>query len=105
MTVLRKSLFLICVLAAVISGCSRAATPRLYVFDGGVLASDTSRYRLTDKDVEEVSLSVASFLIVHPRGLLVWEAGAVPDRERAGDVGFEQRFLRRDGAERFVKLA
>ena len=81
------------------------ATPRLYVFDGGVLASETARYRLTDADVEEVSLSVASFLIVHPRGVLLWDAGAVADHERGGDVGFEQRILRRDKQERFVKLA
>jgi glyoxylase-like metal-dependent hydrolase (beta-lactamase superfamily II) len=81
------------------------STPRLYVFDGGVLASETARYRLTDADVEEVSLSVASFLIVHPRGVLLWDAGAVADHERGGDIGFEQRILRRDKQERFVKLA
>ncbi len=79
-------------------------TPRIYVFDGGVLASETARYRLTDADVLEVSISVASFLIVHPRGVLMWDAGAVADHERGGDIGFEQRLLRRDGAERFVKL-
>jgi glyoxylase-like metal-dependent hydrolase (beta-lactamase superfamily II) len=75
------------------------------VLDGGVLASETARYRLTDADVEEVSLSVASFLVVHPRGVLLWDAGAVADHERGGPVGFEQRLLRRDGGERFVKLA
>jgi N-acyl homoserine lactone hydrolase len=84
---------------------SNVASPRLYVLDGGVLKSETARYRLTDADVEEVSLSVASFLIVHPRGVLLWDAGAVADHERTGPVGFEQRLLRRDGAERFVKLA
>jgi N-acyl homoserine lactone hydrolase len=78
---------------------------RIYVFDGGVLASETARYRLTDADVEEVPLSVASYLIVHPRGVLMWEAGAVADHERTGGLGFEQRLLRRDGQERFVKLA
>ena len=79
-------------------------TPRIYVFDGGVLASETARYRLTDADVQEVSISVASFLIVHPRGVLMWDAGAVADHERGGDIGFDQRLVRRDGAERFVKL-
>jgi glyoxylase-like metal-dependent hydrolase (beta-lactamase superfamily II) len=85
---------------------ARAAvkSPRIYVFDGGVLASETARYRLTDADVQEVSISVASFLIVHPRGVLMWDAGAVADHERSGDVGYEQRLVRRDGAERFVKL-
>ena len=80
-------------------------TPRLYVFNGGVLASETARYRLSDADVDEVSLSVASFLIVHPRGVLLWDAGAVADHERGGDLGFEQRILRRDKQERFLKLA
>src|SRR5262245_47089348 len=73
-----------------------AGTPRIYVFDGGVLASETARYRLTDADVKEVSLAVTSFLIVHPRGVLMWEAGAVADHERAGGPGFEQRVVRRD---------
>jgi N-acyl homoserine lactone hydrolase len=80
-------------------------TPRLYVLDGGVLRSETARYRLTDADVEEVSLSVAAYLIVHPRGVLMWDAGAVGDAERTGGVGVEQRLLRRDGQERFVRLA
>jgi glyoxylase-like metal-dependent hydrolase (beta-lactamase superfamily II) len=80
-------------------------SPRLYVLDGGVLASDTARYRLTDADVEEVPLSVASYLIVHPRGVLMWDAGAVGDGERSGGIGHEQRLLRHDNQERFVKLA
>ena len=80
-------------------------SPRVYVFDGGVLASETARYRLTDADVEDVALSVASYLIVHPRGVLMWDAGAVADHERVGPVGVEQRLLRRDGQERFVKLS
>jgi glyoxylase-like metal-dependent hydrolase (beta-lactamase superfamily II) len=70
-----------------------------------VLASETARYRLTDADVEEVSLSVASYLVVHPRGVLMWDAGAVADHERSGGVGHEQRLVRRDNQERFVTLA
>ena len=53
-----------------------------------MLASDTAHYRLTDADVEEVALSVASFLVVHPRGVLFWDAGAVADRERGGPGRF-----------------
>ena len=70
-----------------------------------MLASETARYRLTDADVEAVELSVASYLIVHPRGVLMWDAGAVADHERSGGLGYEQRLLRRDNQERFVKLA
>jgi glyoxylase-like metal-dependent hydrolase (beta-lactamase superfamily II) len=113
-TMLRSTLW--CVLATVAALVTTAAahaqpanggpvtSPRVYVLDGGVLASETARYRLTDADVEEVSLSVASFLIVHPRGVLMWDAGAVADHERTGPIGTEQRLLRRDGGERFVKL-
>jgi glyoxylase-like metal-dependent hydrolase (beta-lactamase superfamily II) len=79
-------------------------SPRLYVLDGGVLASNPASYRLTAADVEETELSVASFLVVHPRGVLMWDAGAVADHERIGAVGVEQRLVRRDGQERFVKL-
>ena len=82
-----------------------AATPRLYVFDGGVLASDPSRYRLTEAEVQSVPLSIAAYLIVHPRGVLLWDAGGIADEERvSADAGIEQRVLRADGAERVVTL-
>ncbi|HEY7673047.1 MAG TPA: N-acyl homoserine lactonase family protein [Gammaproteobacteria bacterium] len=97
---------LVAVVPAAAQDAANAAvqTPRLYVFDGGVLASDPTRYRLTVEEVDEVPLSIAAFLIVHPRGILLWDAGAVPDAERAGGIGFEQRLVRADGQERFVKL-
>jgi glyoxylase-like metal-dependent hydrolase (beta-lactamase superfamily II) len=106
-TALRRALAAALVITAAfgLEAQNNGASLRLYVLDGGVLASETARYRLTDADVEEVELSVASYLIVHPRGVLLWDAGAVADRERSGPVGFEQRLLRRDGQERFVKLA
>jgi glyoxylase-like metal-dependent hydrolase (beta-lactamase superfamily II) len=106
-TALRRLLAAVLLIAAVfgLEAQDNAASPRLYVFDGGVLASETARYRLTDADVEEVELSVASYLIVHPRGVLLWDADAVADHERSGPVGFEQRLERRDGQERFVELA
>jgi glyoxylase-like metal-dependent hydrolase (beta-lactamase superfamily II) len=52
---------------------------RLYVLDGGVLESDPTRYRLTPQEVQTTQLSVTAFLIVHPRGTLLWDTGAVPD--------------------------
>ncbi len=52
---------------------------RLYVLDGGVLESDPTRYRLTSQEVGATQLSVTAFLVVHPRGSLMWDTGAVPD--------------------------
>jgi N-acyl homoserine lactone hydrolase len=53
---------------------------RLYVFDGGSLnIPDTSPYRLKKEDLATTYMSVACFLVVHPKGTLIWDAGAVPD--------------------------
>lgn len=106
-TTLRHALAAVAALAATIAVHAQpgpVTSPRLYVLDGGVLASETARYRLTDADVEEVSLSIASFLIVHPRGVLMWDAGAVADHERNVPIGAQQRLVRRDNQERFVAL-
>lgn len=67
--------------SAAISGQRAAPGLRLYVFDCGTLASaDMSRYRLTDAEVSTTRMSVACFLVRHPRGVLMWDVGAVPDQ-------------------------
>jgi glyoxylase-like metal-dependent hydrolase (beta-lactamase superfamily II) len=62
---------------------SRARAPqgsvKLFVFDGGVLESDPARYRLKPSEVATTQLSIAAFLVVHPRGTLMWDAGAIAD--------------------------
>lgn len=53
---------------------------RLYVMDCGTLhIADMGRFRLKKEEVSTTDLSVACFLIVHPKGTLLWDAGAVPD--------------------------
>ncbi len=53
---------------------------RLYVFDGGSLnIPDTTPYRLKKEDLATTYMSVACFLVVHPKGTLIWDSGAVPD--------------------------
>ncbi len=97
-------------LAAAVLGIGTAAaqsaeTPiRLYVLDGGVLASDPTRYRLTPEEVQTEPISVAAYLVVHPRGVLLWEAGAIMDSERTVAEGEVERVVRLDGGERFVTL-
>ena len=55
-------------------------TLRLYVFDCGVLHnSDMGRFNLTPQDVTTTDMSMACFLIAHPKGNLIWDTGAVPD--------------------------
>ena len=53
---------------------------RLYVFDCGTLhITDLGRFQLKKEEVATSDLSVACFLIAHPKGTLIWDTGAVPD--------------------------
>jgi N-acyl homoserine lactone hydrolase len=53
---------------------------RLYVFDCGVLHNaDMGRFNLKKEDVATTDMSMACFLIAHPKGNLIWDTGAVPD--------------------------
>src|SRR5262247_4950316 len=53
---------------------------RLYVFDCGSLnIPDISPYQLQREEIATNYMSVACFLVAHPRGTLMWDVGAVPD--------------------------
>ena len=53
---------------------------RLYVFDCGTLnIPDTSAYQLKKEELATTSMSVPCFLVAHPKGTMIWDAGAVPD--------------------------
>jgi N-acyl homoserine lactone hydrolase len=55
---------------------------RLYVFDCGVLHNpDMGRFNLKKEDVTTTDMSIACFLIAHPKGTLIWDVGAIPDQE------------------------
>src|SRR5215204_3265722 len=95
----------------VVSGFSQtraAAAPtsiELYVFDGGILESDPARYRLTKGDVGTTQLSVAAYLIVHPKGVLLWDTGAVPDESwKPSGSPVQKRLVLPDGQERQVTI-
>lgn len=53
---------------------------RLYVMDCGTLhIADMGRFQLRKEEVAATDLSVACYLVVHPKGTLIWDTGAVPD--------------------------
>lgn len=64
---------------------SKPAAPttlRLYVMDCGMLTPNTEgveRYHVTIAEVGETRMPVPCFLIVHPRGTLIWDVGVIPD--------------------------
>jgi N-acyl homoserine lactone hydrolase len=81
---------LIAVIAAAAIACGAQTAPtkapeaaalRLYVFDCGTLKGNPARFRLKPEEMATTDLSVACFLIVHPRGKLMWDPGAVPDAD------------------------
>jgi N-acyl homoserine lactone hydrolase len=50
--------------------------PRLYVLDGGLLKDQNpASYELTREQVAATDMAVPVFLVVHPRGTLLWDTG------------------------------
>lgn len=59
-------------------------TTRLYVLDCGLLNIDpagVARYHVTEKEVVETRMPVPCFLVVHPKGTLLWDVGVIPDAD------------------------
>src|SRR5579871_652707 len=67
-------------LALALAICAPAQSLRLYVIDCGFLdIPDTANYGLKPEELATKNMSVACFLIAHPKGTLMWDTGAVPD--------------------------
>jgi glyoxylase-like metal-dependent hydrolase (beta-lactamase superfamily II) len=64
-------------------GATRPASPaklRLYVMDCGTIhLADPTKFNLRTDQVAAVDLNIGCYLIVHPKGTLMWDVGAVPD--------------------------
>jgi len=56
------------------------ATPRIYVFDGGgINGLDTKLFGFAPGEVKEPNFRITSYLVVHPRGTLMFDSGGIPD--------------------------
>lgn len=54
----------------------QVTSPRLYVFDCGTLVFDKPEdYNLSRDEVEDSNMGVTCYLIVHPKGLLLFDTG------------------------------
>jgi N-acyl homoserine lactone hydrolase len=59
---------------------------RLYVIDCGTLTvTDPSRFDFKKDELKTLDLSVGCYLIAHPKGVLIWDTGAVPDANFKND--------------------
>jgi N-acyl homoserine lactone hydrolase len=61
-------------------------TPRLYVFEnGGIKGLDPKLFNFTREELKEVDFTNTSYLIVHPRGTVMVDSGAIQDTHFKGD--------------------
>jgi N-acyl homoserine lactone hydrolase len=69
-------------LVGMTSARAEAPTPgvKLYIFDLGWLKARDPKV-LTDRGVTVTDMSVVAYLIVHPRGTLLWDAGTILDAQ------------------------
>lgn len=59
---------------------------RLYVFDCGVIKGlDPKLFGFTKDQVKTTEMAVPCYLVVDPKGTLMWDVGAVPDTAFKGD--------------------
>ena len=81
-----RTLALLLPLMAMLTAGSPASAQgiRLYVFDNGVLQGlDPSAFHFKKEEVAVTDMVCASYLIVHPKGTLLWDSGVIPDSEIA----------------------
>jgi N-acyl homoserine lactone hydrolase len=54
--------------------------PRLYIFDCGmILGFDTTLFGFKKEQLASSDMVVPCYLIAHPKGVLLWDAGVIPD--------------------------
>src|SRR5216684_3752615 len=59
---------------------------RLYVFENGSIKGlDPALFRFKKEELAEVDFTVISYLIVHPKGTLMWDTGVIPDTQLPAD--------------------
>src|SRR2546425_12798075 len=93
---------------AAISGLqpqSQPTSPRLYVFDCGMLEGDPARFNFKREEMATTDMSVACYLVVHPNGALMWDTGAVPDKEVTSENQRTRHRIVLANTERYVTLA
>lgn len=80
-------------------------SPRLYVFDCGTLEGDPRRFNMTREEMATSDMSVACYLVVHAKGGLLWDAGAVPDAEVTSENQRTRHHIVLSNTDRYVTVA
>ncbi len=75
---------IVCAAVVLSSRAQKTAAPvtslRVYLFDCGLIkGEDPLTYGLNPGDVKNADMVVPCYLIVHPKGTLMWDVGVIPD--------------------------
>ena len=75
---------IVCAAVVLLSRAQKTAAPvtslRVYLFDCGLIkGEDPLTYGLNQGDVKNADMVVPCYLIVHPKGTLMWDVGVIPD--------------------------
>jgi glyoxylase-like metal-dependent hydrolase (beta-lactamase superfamily II) len=87
-TAVASLLFLWSLLAALPAAAAPQPPPtlRLYVFDcGTIVGMKAELFGFKDEELPDTTMAVPCYLIVHPKGTLVWDTGAIPDSDFKSD--------------------
>jgi len=88
---IRRLMFALVAVAAAVAlpAAQRSAavkTPRIYIFDNGSIKGlDPKLFNFTREELKEVDFRNTSYLIVHPRGTLMFDSGGIPDSQFKGN--------------------
>jgi glyoxylase-like metal-dependent hydrolase (beta-lactamase superfamily II) len=82
-----KRLCLVLAVAAIAASCTTAPTAlRLYVFDNGEITGlDPKLFGFAREELKEVDFVNVSYLVVHPRGTVMFDTGGIGDEHFPAD--------------------
>lgn len=72
----------------------RPATVRIYVFDDGMIKGlDPHLFNFEPEELAQTDLVISSYLIVHPKGTLMFDSGGIPDSAFPPSGAAEEGFM------------
>jgi len=90
---MRRTIVLLAAAAALVTALPEAqsrrptvSSPRIYVFEAGnIRGLDPKLFNFTREELKEVDFVNIAYLIVHPKGTVMFDTGAVPDSHFKAD--------------------
>jgi glyoxylase-like metal-dependent hydrolase (beta-lactamase superfamily II) len=90
---IRRTIVLLTAVVAFVTAAPQAqskraavTTPRLYVFEAGnIRGLDPKLFNFTREQLKEVDFVNTAYLIVHPKGTVMFDTGAIPDSHFKGN--------------------